>query len=129
MNAQQSKALLLVANALTELAQGGSTPGADATNHILSSSLDKSPAPTLAQTEVERELARISRAGEKVSAATERLWKRLNAVTYPPAPGGEGCNSTIEACGSQLGNGLQAEALRLESTASSLNYLADSLAV
>lgn len=132
MNAQQSQTLSLIAKALTELASGTGSALADGAMTACGGTAiggNRLTEPVMPQSEVERELARVTRANEKMELAIERAWKRVTTITNPPGPSEANCAQAIESCGSSLGNSLQSAALRIEAQASSLNYLIDSLAV
>lgn len=127
MQPHEQKALASIAHELLRITEGGGSK-----DQILGGSvgLVQSRAPEPApESEIEREMNRLRRAHESVRFAAELLWKRTGIVAYPPAPTEAGCSTAIESCRSQLGNDIQAQALHADSTAGSLRYLADSLAL
>lgn len=124
MNTTETNALSLIQQALGELLQRNRDESPKTDSRMFAEvSAQKE------QTEIERELSRLSRANEGLRYATEELWKRTNTVVFPPPPTSDGCSTAIESCGSQLGDAIQSEALRIESTAASLRFLAQSLAI
>jgi hypothetical protein len=128
MQLHEQKALASIAHELLRITEDGSEKGS-----VIGSGdacMTKSRVQELApESEIEREMNRLRRAHESVRFAAEVLWKRTGIVVYPPAPAEAGCSTAIESCRSQLGNDIQQQALHVDSTAGSLRYLADSLAL
>ena len=123
MQIHEQKALASIAHELLRITEGG---GQIVGGTTAGSARD--PEPSL-ESEIEREMNRLRRAHESMRLAAEALWKRTGVIAFPPAPPGAVDGKSIESCGSQLGNDIQQQALNAESTACSLRYLADSLAI
>lgn len=129
MQPHEQKALASIAHELLHI-----TEGEGQKNMILGGAVGglaqlRQTEPGAAESEIEREMNRLRRAHESVRFAAEVLWKRAGLVVFAPPPAESECNTAIESCKSQLGNDIQQQALHADSTANSLRYLIDSLAL
>jgi hypothetical protein len=129
MQPHEQKSLAEIAHALLRLTDGAGPK--DQKDSYSSSDIRQrlQPEPERNTPEIEREMNRLRSANQSVRMAAEELWKRTGMVIRPPSPTEAGLAVAIENCYSALGNDIQQAAITAEEAASSLRYLAESLAL